>query len=122
MAEDPEHAEVCGHYDQAQDPGHEGDCDSKQRSNDTSADGNNPSDERHTASDSMEDHRSSEAVGGAGFDVGELGTVGGGDDVSGLITNVAPRAPVGRISAFSSVKLLGIGDGSCKFCEQWLRS
>lgn len=44
----------------------------------------------HTASDSMEDHRSSEAVGGAGFDVGELGTVGGGDDVCGLITNVAP--------------------------------
>jgi hypothetical protein len=59
------------------------------RSDRTGADRHDPGDECHAAGDGVQNHGSGEAVGRAGFDVGKLRAVHVGNDMSGLISDVA---------------------------------
>lgn len=94
VAQNAEQAEVSGHYDQAQYPGHECSQDAEERPNCASAYGDNPGDEGYAAGDWMQDHSAGEAVGGASLDVGKLRTVHAGNDMSGLVPDMAVGAPV----------------------------
>lgn len=88
-AQYPEQAEVSGHHDQVQDPRHKRGQDAEERADGASADEDDPCDKCHTASDGVQDHGSSEAVGGASFDVRELCAVNRHDNVGRFIADVA---------------------------------
>ena len=89
VTQNSEQAKVSGHHDQAQYPGHESCQDAEERTDGASADGHDPGDEGHAAGDGVQDHGSGEAVGGAGFDVGELCAVNSGDDVGRFVADVS---------------------------------
>ena len=89
VTQDSKQAEISGHHDKAQYPGHKCGQDAEQRADGAGADGNDPCDKCHTAGDGVQDHGSGEAVGGAGFDVGQLCAVNSGDNVGRLVADVA---------------------------------
>jgi hypothetical protein len=85
-------------------PGDKGGEDCKKRPEHAGTDGHDPGDEGYAAGNGMQDHCSGQGVGSPGFDVGELGAVGCGNNVRGCVANVAARAPVRRAPGVMSVR------------------
>lgn len=103
VAQDAEHAEIGREDGQAQHPGDERCQHAEEGADHAGADGDYPGDEGNAARDRVQDHCSSEACGGSGFDFVEFALTGGGDDVCGCVANVSAGAPVWRVSVAESV-------------------